>query len=200
MRQIQVRCQRSAGGADHIRADRLQRFSATRCVMRSRAIGSKTCSRSECWLSRRSRSAFAETCRASALKQYWRSPETRPAEALLWLLSLGSGGPLPSAGAVQHGSRHRHHCTCRTKGQPPALPGPRGGQIDAAVASLGNVNRLPGKIKGLLPLPAPRAFLRIPTCRLRRTRLSGGQHARAGPAFVPAETPPGRWWTSWPRR
>ena len=42
------------------------------------------------------------------------------------------------------------------KGQPPALQDLIGGQIDAAVASLGNVNRYPGKIKPLAVASATR--------------------------------------------
>jgi len=75
------------------------------------------------------------------------------------------------------------------KGQPPALQDLIGGQIDAVVASLGNVNRYPGKIKPLAVASATRfpSHPDVPTfAELGYPEVDFPGWAAA---FVPAKTP-----------
>mgnify|MGYP003614773401 FL=1 len=75
------------------------------------------------------------------------------------------------------------------KGQPPALQDLIGGQIDAAVASLGRVNRFPGKIKPLAVASATRfpSYPDVPT--FAELGYPEVDMPGWGAAFVPAKTP-----------
>ncbi len=137
-----------------------------------------------------------ESLPASTLKQYVALAKTRPGKLSYGSYGPGSGGHF--VGELFNMAAGIDTVHVPYKGEPPALQDLIGGQIDAAVVSVGGVNRYPGKIKPLAVASATRfpSYPDVPTfadrCQrhalsfvsrradLRRTRLSGGRHAGLG--------------------
>lgn len=128
-----------------------------------------------------------ESLGASTLKQYVALAKTRPGK-----LSYGSYGPGPGGhfvGELFNMAAGIDTVHVPYKGQPPALQDLIGGQIDAAVVSVGGVNRYPGKIKPLAVASATRfpSYPDVPTF----AELGYPEVDMLGwaAAFVPAKTP-----------
>jgi tripartite-type tricarboxylate transporter receptor subunit TctC len=138
-----------------------------------------------------------ESLPASTLKQYVALAKTRPGKLSYGSYGPGSGGHF--VGELFNMAAGIDTVHVPYKGQPPALQDLIGGRIDAAVASLGRVNRYPGKIKPLAVASATRfpSYPDVPTF----AELGYPQvNMRAGPAPSCPRRRLRRWWTSWPPR
>ena len=122
-----------------------------------------------------------ESLPASTLKQYVALAKTRPGKLSYGSYGQGSGGHF--VGELFNMAAGIDTVHVPYKGQPPALQDLIGGQIDAAVA-----------------LPAPRAFLRIPTCRPSPNSAIRRSTSRAGPPPSCRPRHRRRSWTSSTRR
>jgi len=128
-----------------------------------------------------------ESLPASTLKQYVALAKTRPGK-----LSYGSYGP--GTGGHFVGELFNMAAGIDTlhvpyKGIPPALQDLIGGQIDAAMATVGDLSRYPGKIKPLAVASATRfpSYPDVPTfAELGYPEVDMPGWAAA---FVPAKTP-----------
>ena len=128
-----------------------------------------------------------ESLGASTLKQYVALAKTRPGKLSYGSYGPGSGGHF--VGELFNMAAGIDTVHVPYKGQPPALQDLIGGQIDAAVASLGNVNRYPGKIKPLAVASATRfpSYPDVPT--FAELGYPEVDMPGWGAAFVPAKTP-----------
>ena len=95
-----------------------------------------------------------ESLPASTLKQYVALAKTRPGKLSYGSYGPGSGGHF--VGELFNMAAGIDTVHVPYKGEPPALQDLIGGQIDAAVVSVGGVNRYPGKIKPLAVASATR--------------------------------------------
>ena len=128
-----------------------------------------------------------ESLPASTLKQYVALAKTRPGKLSYGSYGPGSGGHF--VGELFNMAAGIDTVHVPYKGEPPALQDLIGGQIDAAVASLGNVNRYPGKIKPLAVATATRSpsYPDVPT--FAELGYPEVDMPGWGAAFVPAKTP-----------
>ena len=128
-----------------------------------------------------------ESLGASTLKQYVALAKTRPGKLSYGSYGPGSGGHF--VGELFNMAAGIDTVHVPYKGEPPALQDLIGGQIDAAVVSLGGVNRYPGKIKPLAVASATRfpSYPDVPTF----AELGYPEVDMLGwaAAFVPAKTP-----------
>ena len=128
-----------------------------------------------------------ESLPASALKHYVALAKTRPGKLSYGSYGPGSGGHF--VGELFNMAAGIDTVHVPYKGQPPALQDLIGGQIDAAVVSIGGVNRYPGKIKPLAVASATRfpSYPDVPTF----AELGYPEVDMLGwaAAFVPAKTP-----------
>lgn len=128
-----------------------------------------------------------ESLGASTLKQYVALAKTRPGKLSYGSYGPGSGGHF--VGELFNMAAGIDTVHVPYKGQPPALQDLIGGQIDAAVVSVGGVNRYPGKIKPLAVASATRfpSYPDVPTF----AELGYPEVDMLGwaAAFVPAKTP-----------
>ena len=129
-----------------------------------------------------------ESLPASTLKQYVALAKTRPGKLSYGSYGPGSGGHF--VGELFNMAAGIDTVHVPYKGQPPALQDLIGGRIDAAVASLGNVNRYPGKIKPLAVASATRfpSYPDVPT--FAELGVSSGTLSFWNALFAPAATPP----------
>lgn len=128
-----------------------------------------------------------ESLPASTLKQYVALAKTRPGKLSYGSYGPGSGGHF--VGELFNMAAGIDTVHVPYKGQPPALQDLIGGRIDAAVASLGNVNRYPGKIKPLAVASATRfpSYPDVPT--FAELGYPEVDFPGWGALFVPAKTP-----------
>ena len=128
-----------------------------------------------------------ESLPVSTLKQYVALAKTRPGKISYGSYGPGSGGHF--VGELFNMAAGIDTVHVPYKGEAPALQDLLGGQIDAAVVSVGGVNRYPGKIKPLAVASATRfpAYPDVPTF----AELGYPQVDMPGwaAAFVPAKTP-----------
>lgn len=128
-----------------------------------------------------------ESLPVSTLKQYVALAKTRPGKISYGSYGQGSGGHF--VGELFNMAAGIDTVHVPYKGEAPALQDLLGGQIDAAVVSVGGVNRYPGKIKPLAVAGAARfpAYPDVPTF----AELGYPQVDMPGwaAAFVPAKTP-----------
>ena len=128
-----------------------------------------------------------ESLPASTLKQYVALAKTRPGKLSYGSYGQGSGGHF--VGELFNMAAGIDTVHVPYKGEPPALQDLIGGQIDAAVVSVGGVNRYPGKIKPLAVASATRfpSYPDVPTF----AELGYPEVDMLGwaAAFVPAKTP-----------
>ena len=128
-----------------------------------------------------------ESLPASTLKQYVALAKTRPGKLSYGSYGPGSGGHFVGELFNMAAGIDTVHVPYR--GEPPALQDLIGGQIDAAVVSVGGVNRYPGKIKPLAVASATRfpSYPDVPTF----AELGYPEVDMLGwaAAFVPAKTP-----------
>lgn len=128
-----------------------------------------------------------ESLPASTLKQYVALAKTRPGKLSYGSYGPGSGGHF--VGELFNMAAGIDTVHVPYKGEPPALQDLIGGQIDAAVATVGGVNRYPGKIKPLAVASATRfpSYPDVPTF----AELGYPEVDMLGwaAAFVPAKTP-----------
>ncbi|OUL99612.1 Bug family tripartite tricarboxylate transporter substrate binding protein [Variovorax sp. JS1663] len=128
-----------------------------------------------------------ESLPVSTLKQYVALAKTRPGRISYGSYGQGSGGHF--VGELFNMAAGINTVHVPYKGEAPALQDLLGGQIDAAVVSVGGVNRYPGKIKPLAVAGAARfpAYPDVPTF----AELGYPQVDMPGwaAAFVPAKTP-----------
>ena len=128
-----------------------------------------------------------ESLGASTLKQYVALAKTRPGKLSYGSYGPGSGGHF--VGELFNMAAGIDTVHVPYKGEPPALQDLIGGQIDAAVVSVGGVNRYPGKIKPLAVASATRfpSYPDVPTF----AELGYPEVDMLGwaAAFVPAKTP-----------
>ena len=128
-----------------------------------------------------------ESLGASTLKQYVALAKTRPGKLSYGSYGPGSGGHF--VGELFNMAAGIDTVHVPYKGEPPALQDLIGGQIDAAVVSVGSVNRYPGKIKPLAVASATRfpSYPDVPTF----AELGYPEVDMLGwaAAFVPAKTP-----------
>ena len=128
-----------------------------------------------------------ESLGASTLKQYVALAKTRPGKLSYGSYGPGSGGHF--VGELFNMAAGIDTVHVPYKGQPPALQDLIGGQIDAAVASVGGLSRYPGKIKPLAVASATRfpSYPDVPTF----AELGYPEVDMLGwaAAFVPAKTP-----------
>lgn len=128
-----------------------------------------------------------ESLGASTLKQYVALAKTRPGKLSYGSYGPGSGGHF--VGELFNMAAGIDTVHVPYKGEPPALQDLIGGQIDAAVATVGGVNRYPGKIKPLAVASATRfpSYPDVPTF----AELGYPEVDMLGwaAAFVPAKTP-----------
>lgn len=128
-----------------------------------------------------------ESLPASTLKQYVALAKTRPGKLSYGSYGPGSGGHF--VGELFNMAAGIDTVHVPYKGQPPALQDLIGGQIDAAVASVGGLSRYPGKIKPLAVASATRfpSYPDVPTF----AELGYPEVDMLGwaAAFVPAKTP-----------
>lgn len=128
-----------------------------------------------------------ESLPASTLKQYVALAKTRPGKLSYGSYGPGSGGHF--VGELFNMAAGIDTVHVPYKGEPPALQDLIGGQIDAAVVSVGGVNRDPGKIKPLAVASATRfpSYPDVPTF----AELGYPEVDMLGwaAAFVPAKTP-----------
>ena len=128
-----------------------------------------------------------ESLGASTLKQYVALAKTRPGKLSYGSYGPGSGGHF--VGELFNMAAGIDTVHVPYKGEPPALQDLIGGQIDAAVVSVGGVNRYPGKIKPLAVASATRfpSYPDVPTfAELGYPEVDMRGWAAA---FVPAKTP-----------
>ena len=128
-----------------------------------------------------------ESLPASTLKQYVALAKTRPGKLSYGSYGPGSGGHF--VGELFNMAAGIDTVHVPYKGEPPALQDLIGGQIDAAVVSLGGVNRYPGKIKPLAVASATRfpSYPDVPT--FAELGYPEVDMPGWGAAFVPAKTP-----------
>lgn len=128
-----------------------------------------------------------ESLGASTLKQYVALAKTRPGKLSYGSYGPGSGGHF--VGELFNMAAGIDTVHVPYKGQPPALQDLIGGQIDAAVVSVGGVNRYPGKIKPLAVASATRfpSYPDVPT--FAELGYPEVDMPGWGAAFVPAKTP-----------
>lgn len=128
-----------------------------------------------------------ESLGASTLKQYVALAKTRPGKLSYGSYGPGSGGHF--VGELFNMAAGIDTVHVPYKGEPPALQDLIGGQIDAAVASVGGLSRYPGKIKPLAVASATRfpSYPDVPTF----AELGYPEVDMLGwaAAFVPAKTP-----------
>lgn len=128
-----------------------------------------------------------ESLPASTLKQYVALAKTRPGKLSYGSYGPGSGGHF--VGELFNMAAGIDTVHVPYKGEPPALQDLIGGQIDAAVASVGGLSRYPGKIKPLAVASATRfpSYPDVPTF----AELGYPEVDMLGwaAAFVPAKTP-----------
>ena len=128
-----------------------------------------------------------ESLPASTLKQYVALAKTRPGKLSYGSYGPGSGGHF--VGELFNMAAGIDTVHVPYKGEPPALQDLIGGQIDAAVVSVGGVNRYPGKIKPLAVASATRfpSYPDVPSF----AELGYPEVVMLGwsAAFVPAKTP-----------
>ena len=128
-----------------------------------------------------------ESLPASTLKQYVALAKTRPGKLSYGSYGPGSGGHF--VGELFNMAAGIDTVHVPYKGEPPALQDLIGGQIDAAVASVGGLSRYPGKIKPLAVASATRfpSYPDVPTfAELGYPEVDMPGWAAA---FVPAKTP-----------
>lgn len=128
-----------------------------------------------------------ESLPASTLKQYVALAKTRPGKLSYGSYGPGSGGHF--VGELFNMAAGIDTVHVPYKGEPPALQDLIGGQIDAAVASVGGLSRYPGKIKPLAVASATRfpSYPDVPTfAELGYPEVDFPGWAAA---FVPAKTP-----------
>ena len=128
-----------------------------------------------------------ESLPVSTLRQYVALAKTRPGRISFGSYGQGSGGHF--VGELFNMAAGIDTVHVPYKGEAPALQDLIGGQIDAAVTSVGGVNRYPGKIKPLAVASASRfpAYPDTPTfAELGYPEVD--MPGWAG-AFVPAKTP-----------
>lgn len=128
-----------------------------------------------------------ESLPASTLKQYVALAKTRPGKLSYGSYGPGSGGHF--VGELFNMAAGIDTVHVPYKGEPPALQDLIGGQIDAAVVSVGGVNRYPGKIKPLAVASATRfpSYPDVPT--FAELGYPEVDMLGWGAAFVPAKTP-----------
>ena len=128
-----------------------------------------------------------ESLGASTLKQYVALAKTRPGKLSYGSYGPGSGGHF--VGELFNMAAGIDTVHVPYKGQPPALQDLIGGQIDAAVASVGGLSRYPGKIKPLAVASATRfpSYPDVPT--FAELGYPEVDMPGWGAAFVPAKTP-----------
>ena len=128
-----------------------------------------------------------ESLGASTLKQYVALAKTRPGKLSYGSYGPGSGGHF--VGELFNMAAGIDTVHVPYKGEPPALQDLIGGQIDAAVATVGGVNRYPGKIKPLAVASATRfpSYPDVPT--FAELGYPEVDMLGWGAAFVPAKTP-----------
>lgn len=128
-----------------------------------------------------------ESLPASTLKQYVALAKTRPGKLSYGSYGPGSGGHF--VGELFNMAAGIDTVHVPYKGEPPALQDLIGGQIDAAVATVGGVNRYPGKIKPLAVASATRfpSYPDVPT--FAELGYPEVDMPGWGAAFVPAKTP-----------
>lgn len=128
-----------------------------------------------------------ESLGASTLKQYVALAKTRPGKLSYGSYGPGSGGHF--VGELFNMAAGIDTVHVPYKGEPPALQDLIGGQIDAAVATVGGVNRYPGKIKPLAVASATRfpSYPDVPT--FAELGYPEVDMPGWGAAFVPAKTP-----------
>lgn len=128
-----------------------------------------------------------ESLPASTLKQYVALAKTRPGKLSYGSYGPGSGGHF--VGELFNMAAGIDTVHVPYKGEPPALQDLIGGQIDAAVVSVGGVNRYPGKIKPLAVASATRfpSYPDVPT--FAELGYPEVDMPGWGAAFVPAKTP-----------
>lgn len=128
-----------------------------------------------------------ESLPASTLKQYVALAKTRPGKLSYGSYGPGSGGHF--VGELFNMAAGIDTVHVPYKGQPPALQDLIGGQIDAAVVTVGGLSRYPGKIKPLAVASATRfpSYPDVPTF----AELGYPEVDMLGwaAAFVPAKTP-----------
>ena len=128
-----------------------------------------------------------ESLGVSTLKQYVALAKTRPGKLSYGSYGPGSGGHF--VGELFNMAAGIDTVHVPYKGEPPALQDLIGGQIDAAVVSVGGVSRYPGKIKPLAVASATRfpSYPDVPTF----AELGYPEVDMLGwaAAFVPAKTP-----------
>lgn len=128
-----------------------------------------------------------ESLGASTLKQYVALAKTRPGKLSYGSYGPGSGGHF--VGELFNMAAGIDTVHVPYKGQPPALQDLIGGQIDAAVASVGGLSRYPGKIKPLAVASATRfpSYPDVPT--FAELGYPEVDFPGWGALFVPAKTP-----------
>lgn len=128
-----------------------------------------------------------ESLPASTLKQYVALAKTRPGKLSYGSYGPGSGGHF--VGELFNMAAGIDTVHVPYKGQPPALQDLIGGQIDAAVASVGGLSRYPGKIKPLAVASATRfpSYPDVPT--FAELGYPEVDFPGWGALFVPAKTP-----------
>lgn len=128
-----------------------------------------------------------ESLPASTLKQYVALAKTRPGKLSYGSYGPGSGGHF--VGELFNMAAGIDTVHVPYKGEPPALQDLIGGQIDAAVASVGGLSRYPGKIKPLAVASATRfpSYPDVPT--FAELGYPEVDMLGWGAAFVPAKTP-----------
>lgn len=128
-----------------------------------------------------------ESLPASTLKQYVALAKTRPGKLSYGSYGPGSGGHF--VGELFNMAAGIDTVHVPYKGEPPALQDLIGGQIDAAVASVGGLSRYPGKIKPLAVASATRfpSYPDVPT--FAELGYPEVDMPGWGAAFVPAKTP-----------
>jgi len=128
-----------------------------------------------------------ESLPASTLKQYVALAKTRPGKLSYGSYGPGSGGHF--VGELFNMAAGIDTVHVPYKGEPPALQDLIGGQIDAAVVTVGGLSRYPGKIKPLAVASATRfpSYPDVPTF----AELGYPEVDMLGwaAAFVPAKTP-----------
>ena len=128
-----------------------------------------------------------ESLPASTLKQYVALAKTRPGKLSYGSYGPGSGGHF--VGELFNMAAGIDTVHVPYKGEPPALQDLIGGQIDAAVVSVGGVNRCPGRVKPLAVAGATRfpSYPDVPT--FAELGYPEVDMPGWGAAFVPAKTP-----------
>lgn len=128
-----------------------------------------------------------ESLPASTLKQYVALAKTRPGKLSYGSYGPGSGGHF--VGELFNMAAGIDTVHVPYKGEPPALQDLIGGQIDAAVASVGGLSRYPGKIKPLAVASATRfpSYPDVPT--FAELGYPEVDFPGWGALFVPAKTP-----------